>query len=154
MMEEKITPEVVSGTNDKWNVSQKRGPREMYEWDDKEAKKYGLTQLQYNFVQEYLSNWWNATQAVRDARGWEIKNSDWVHGHHLKNNTRVMKYISDTAEECATIQMEQIIRNKKAPMAVRNDAIKDRLNRAGVWNQDDVEKPNMYVGNMTITIDK
>ena len=37
----------------------------------------------------------------------------------------------ETAQECAEIQMSMII-NKKTPPAVRNDAIKDRLNRAGI----------------------
>ena len=151
-MEEKEVEVVLSTPDEKWNSSGKSAKSIKYDWLDKIAKKYWMTELQYEFVQNYLKTW-NATQSVRAARGWEVKPSDAVHWHHLKNNTRVMKYIQETAMKCAEIQMDQIILNKKAPMAVRNDAIKDRLNRAWI-GKDDEEKPNMYIWQMTITVDK
>ena len=49
--------------------------------------------------------------------------------------------------ECAEIQWNEIIKNPKAPMAVRNDAIKDRLNRAGVGTEKEDEW-NTYIGNI------
>jgi len=48
----------------------------------------------------------------------------------MKNNTRINAYIQETAETCMNIQFEEIIKNNKAPYSVRNDAIKDRLDRA------------------------
>lgn len=128
-------------------------PREMYEWPDEIAKKLKLTKVQYEFVQKYLATG-NATQALRDAKGWDIKENDNKIAYSMKNNTRINQYIQETAMECAEIQFEQIIRNPKAPMAVRNDAIKDRLNRAWVGVQKEEDKPNMFVGNMTITVEK
>jgi len=126
--------------------------REMYDWPDEVAKKLKMSKLQYKWVQEYMKTG-NATQSIRDARGGEIKPADSTVGYAMKNNTRINMYIQETAMECAEIQFEQIIKNEKAPMAVRNDAIKDRLTRAGVWVQKDEDKGNMFVGNMTIQID-
>jgi phage terminase small subunit len=103
----------------------------MYEGKDKEARKLRMTQKQYDWVQSYLRTG-NASQAMRDANGGEIKPSDNLMGYNMKNNTRIMKYIQDTAEECAEIQFNEIIKNPKAPFSVRSDAIKDRLDMAGV----------------------
>lgn len=128
------------------------GPRDMYEWEDEVAKKLKLTKVQYDFVQRYLATG-KATQAFREAKG-EVTDLDYQKANAMKNTTRINMYIQETAMECAEIQFNQIIKNEKAPMAVRNDAIKDRLNRAGVWVEKDEDKGNMFVGNMTITIDK
>lgn len=148
---------VSSIEEEKWvNLSDKKNthvwPRELYDWPDEKAKKLKLTKVQYAFIQNYLATG-NATQALRDAKG-SIGEYDWQQAALMKNNTRINMYIQDTAMECAEIQFEQIIKNPKAPAAVRNDAIKDRLNRAGVGVKDEDDKPNMFVGNMTITIEQ
>ena len=137
-----------------WPKQAHKWPREMYEGKDKEAKKMRLTQVQYEWVQAYLKTG-NATQAIRDTT-----NHDWPEarqlGFNMKHNTRIMKYIQETAMECADIQYNEIIKNSKAPMAVRNDAIKDRLDRAGVWAKFEAPETggNMFVGNMTITVEQ
>ena len=128
-------------------------PRDLYDWDDERAKKLKLTKVQYDFVQSYLATG-NATQALRDAKWGDIGEYGVQQAAQMKNNTRINLYIQDTAMECAEIQFEQIIKNPKAPMAVRNDAIKDRLTRAGVGVDKNEEKGNMFVGNMTITIEQ
>lgn len=122
---------------------------ELYVGDDEIAKKLKMTKKQYEFVQKYMVLG-NATQAIKETEWW----GDRFQAHRMKNNTRINMYIQETAQECAEIQFEQIIKNPKAPMAVRNDAIKDRLNRAWVGVKDDDDKPNMFVGNMTITIEQ
>jgi len=127
-------------------------PRDLYDWDDERAKKLKLTKVQYDFVQSYLATG-NATQALRDAKWWDIGEYGVQQAAQMKNNTRINLYIQDTALECSQIQFEQIIKNPKAPFSVRNDAIKDRLTRAWVWVQKEEEKGNMFVGNMTITIE-
>lgn len=138
-----------------WPNMPHRWPREMYEWKDKLAKKMRLTKVQYDFVQNYLKTG-NASQAIREANGGVVKVSDRVVGYNMKNNTRINQYIQETAMDCAQIQYDQIIKNEKAPMAVRNDAIKDRLDRAGVWAKFEAPEStgNMFVGNMTITVEK
>ncbi len=127
-------------------------PREMYDWPDKTAKKLKLSKLQYDFIQNYLSTG-NATKALRDAK-WEITEYDTQKASRMKDNTRINMYIQETAMECAEIQFNEIIKNPKAPMAVRNDAIKDRLTRAWVGAKDEEDRSNMYVGNVNIVIDK
>ena len=122
--------------------------QEKYDWPDEKAKKLGFTKKQYQFVQAYLKSG-NASQAIRETDWW----GDTALASRMKNNTRINLYIQETAQECAEIQFNEIIRNPKAPMAVRNDAIKDRLNRAGVGVEKEEEKGNMFVGNMTIQID-
>lgn len=127
--------------------------REMYDWPDKNAKKLKLTKVQYDFVQNYLATG-NATQALRDAK-WEITKYDPQKASDMKDNTRINMYIQQTAEECAQIQFNEIIKNPKAPFSVRNDAIKDRLTRAWVWQQkEDNNNLNMFVWNVNITIDR
>lgn len=127
-------------------------PREMYDWPDKTAKKLKLSKLQYDFIQNYLATG-NATKALRDAKG-EITEYDTQKASRMKDNTRINMYIQETAMECAEIQFNEIIKNPKAPMAVRNDAIKDRLTRAGIGAKDEEDRSNMYVGNVNIVIDK
>lgn len=148
---------VSSIEEEKWaNLSDKKNthvwPRELYDWPDEKAKKLKLTKVQYAFIQNYLATG-NATQALRDAKG-SIGEYDGQQAALMKNNTRINMYIQDTAMECAEIQFEQIIKNPKAPMAVRSQAIIDRLNRAWVWVKEDDTKWNLFVWNMTITIDK
>lgn len=129
-------------------------PREMYDGKDGTAKKLKMTQVQYEWVQSYLKSG-NATQAIR-----EVTNHDWPEarqlGFNMKHNTRIMKYIQETAMDCADIQYNEIIKNPKAPMAVRNDAIKDRLDRAGVGAKFEAPEStgNMFVWAMTITVEK
>ena len=90
---------------------------------------------------------------MRDAKG-EITEYDTQKASRMKDNTRINMYIQETAMECAEIQFNEIIKNPKAPMAVRNDAIKDRLTRAGIGAKDEEDRSNMYVGNVNIVIDK
>jgi len=52
----------------------------------------------------------------------------------MRNNPKVIKYLEETANKCLKIQMG-MIENEKTPASVRNDAIKDRLNRAGVGDK-------------------
>lgn len=150
---------VTSADSEKWtDLDDKRRPhvwpRELYDWPDEKAKKLGLTKVQYAFIQNYMATG-NATQSFRDAKWGDIREYDGQQAAQMKNNTRINMYIQDTAMECAEIQFEQIIKNPKAPMAVRSDAIKDRLNRAWIWVQkDDNDWKNMFVWQMTITIEK
>lgn len=67
-----------------------------------------------------------------------------------------MKYIQETAMDCADIQYNEIIKNPKAPYAVREQAIVDRLDRAWIWRKFDTPETggNMFVGNMTITVEQ
>ena len=126
--------------------------REMYEGNDERAKKLKLTKVQYDFVQNYLATG-NATQALRDAKG-EISKYDPQKASDMKDNTRINLYIQQTAMECAEIQFNEIIKNQKAPFSVRNDAIKDRLTRAWIWQQKEEDRSNLFVGNVNIVIDK
>lgn len=129
-------------------------PREYYEGNDDVAKKLRLTKNQYERIQLYLKTG-NAAQAIRDARGGEIKPWDAVYGNIMKNNTRINAYIQETAETCMNIQFEEIIKNGKAPFSVRNDAIKDRLDRAWIWKKFDNNwlEWNTFIWDIKITID-
>lgn len=119
---------------------------------DKIAEKFKLTEAQELWVKTYLATG-SGTQAAKLAYPNNKNPTAW--GSNLKANTRIMKYIQETAMECAEIQFDQIIKNPKAPMAVRNDAIKDRLTRAGVGvDKDRDDGNNIFMGNITFTVDK
>lgn len=119
---------------------------------DKIAEKYNLTEAQERWVKMYLASG-NASRAAQLA--YPNNNNPKPLGSQLKNNTRIQLYIQETAMECAEIQFEEIIKNKKAPMAVRNAAIIDRLDRAWIWvKNDDDDTKNFFVWNISIQIDK
>ena len=127
-----------------------------YKGSDKIAEKYKLTEKQKVFVDTYLATG-NNTMAYRAAK-WTLENkeewkvSDWPNWWLAKQNPKILAYIHETAMECAQIQMD-IIRDDKMPPAVRNDAIKDRLNRAWIWREEQ-QWASTFVENMTITIEK
>lgn len=72
-------------------------------------------------------------------------------GFQAKNCEAVKEYISSTADRCAKIQME-MIESKKTPAAVRNDAIKFRLEVAGVKERDD-DVAGVSIGTVVIRVD-
>lgn len=130
-----------------------------YVWDDKLAMKKKLTEKQKAFVDEYLKSH-NASSAYRASKGTLSNPEEWLdwdrgNARVVKNNPKVMAYLQEKifsdAAECLDIQME-MIRDDKTPAAVRNAAIVDRLNRAGVWKQKEESWDFTGVWQVTITI--
>jgi phage terminase small subunit len=72
-------------------------------------------------------------------------------GFQAKNSAAVKEYIASTADRCARIQME-MIESKKTPAAVRNDAIKFRLEVAGVKDKED-DVVGLSIGTVVIKVD-
>ena len=119
--------------------------------EGKVMEKYGITDKMQKFADVFLETG-NGALAVREAY-WDVKQAASM-AYHLKQNSKVLDYIRDSAAECALIQM-QMIKSKKTPAAVRNDAIKDRLNRAGIGKEEDEDDWQKYsIGNIIIKIDK
>ncbi len=117
------------------------------------ANKYMLNDAQVKYVQEYLSNGGNSTKAMRKVN--PDAKLPWQQGYSMRNNPKVIKYLEETANKCLKIQMG-MIENEKTPASVRNDAIKDRLNRAGVGDKPWIWgwEGNWYVGSINISIDR
>jgi phage terminase small subunit len=98
--------------------------------------KKNLTEKQVAFAHEYLVSQ-NASAAYRASKGTlgnpELWNdADRVNGNKMKKHEKIMSYLREKimteADELLDIQMD-MIRDEDTPAAVRNDAIKDRLNR-------------------------
>ena len=130
-----------------------------YQWEDKLAVKKKLTYKQKAFVDEYLRSY-NSTAAYRAAK-WtlgkteeylESDKSNWSVMRRLeKVKAYLMEKIMTEAAECLDIQMD-IIRDEKMPVAVRHDAIKDRLNRMWVGKDREDWAEFQWIWEVTITI--
>ena len=116
-----------------------------YKWPDKLAMKKNLTEKQVAFAHEYLVSQ-NASAAYRASKGTlgspELRNdADRVNGNKMKKHEKIMGYLREKimteADELLDIQMD-MIRDEDTPAAVRNDAIKDRLNR--IWLRPEKEE--------------
>lgn len=128
-----------------------------YKWPDKLAMKRNLTEKQVAFAHEYLVSQ-NASAAYRASK-WtlgspELRNdADRVNGNKMKKHEKIMGYLREKimteADELLDIQMD-MIRNEDTPAAVRNDAIKDRLNR--IWLKPEKEESSDFVGIWEVTI--
>lgn len=118
---------------------------------DKLATRLNLTEKQKEWVQEYLANGGNASEASRVVSPESSKPGQvWF---QMKNNPKIMKYLEETADRCLGIQMS-MIENEKTPAAVRMDGIKDRLNRAGINPDKGDSWGDMFIGTINITIDR
>ena len=128
-----------------------------YKWPDKLAMKRNLTEKQVAFAHEYLVSQ-NASAAYRASKGTlsnpELRNdADRVNGNKMKKHEKIMGYLREKimteADELLDIQMD-MIRDEDTPAAVRNDAIKDRLNR--IWLKPEKEESSDLVGIWEVTI--
>lgn len=128
-----------------------------YKWPDKLAMKKKLTEKEKAFVDEYIKDW-NASAAYRASK-WTLDkpelwtDTDRANWHNMKLKPKIMEYLHDkilsNADELLDIQME-MIRNEDTPAAVRNDAIKDRLNR--IWVGKEKEESWEFTGIWEVTI--
>lgn len=130
-----------------------------YKWPDKLAVKKKLTEKEKAFVDEYIKNG-NASAAFRAAKGTLDKPELWTdtdraNGHNMKVKEKIRSYLQEkimsSADELLDIQMD-MIRDEDTPAAVRNDAIKDRLNRIGVWREKEESWEFVGIWEVTITI--
>ena len=128
-----------------------------YKWPDKLAMKKNLTEKQVAFAHEYLVSQ-NASAAYRASKGTlgspELRNdADRVNGNKMKKHEKIMGYLREKimteADELLDIQMD-MIRDEDTPAAVRNDAIKDRLNR--IWLRPEKEESSDLTGIWEVTI--
>lgn len=128
-----------------------------YKWPDKLAMKKNLTEKQVAFAHEYLVSQ-NASAAYRASKGTlgnpELWNdADRVNGNKMKKHEKIMGYLREKimteADELLDIQMD-MIRDEDTPAAVRNDAIKDRLNR--IWLRPEKEESSDLTGIWEVTI--
>ena len=128
-----------------------------YKWPDKLAMKKNLTEKQVAFAHEYLVSQ-NASAAYRASKGTlgspELRNdADRVNGNKMKKHEKIMSYLREKimteADELLDIQMD-MIRDEDTPAAVRNDAIKDRLNR--IWLRPEKEESSDLTGIWEVTI--
>ena len=128
-----------------------------YKWPDKLAMKKNLTEKQVAFAHEYLVSQ-NASAAYRASKGtlgspdlW--LDADRVNGNKMKKHEKIMSYLREKimteADELLDIQMD-MIRDEDTPAAVRNDAIKDRLNR--IWLRPEKEESSDLTGIWEVTI--
>ena len=132
-----------------------------YKWPDKLAMKKNLTEKQVAFAHEYLVSQ-NASAAYRASK-WTLgspelwNDADRVNGNKMKKHEKIMAYLREKimteADELLDIQMD-MIRDEDTPAAVRNDAIKDRLNR--IWLRPEKEESTdfWWIWEITITIKK
>ena len=111
--------------------------------------KTKITESQKVFAEEYAATG-NAKEAALKAYP-DTKFPAQV-GYQTKNSNAVKEYIMSTADKCARIQM-QMIESKKTPAAVRNDAIKFRLEVAGVKEREE-DPVGLSIGTVVIKIDK
>ena len=128
-----------------------------YKWPDKLAVKRNLTEKQVAFAHEYLVSH-NASAAYRASK-WTLgtpelwNDADRVNGNKMKKHEKIMWYLREKimteADELLDIQMD-MIRDEDTPAAVRNDAIKDRLNR--IWLKAEKEESSDLVGIWEVTI--
>lgn len=101
----------------------------MSKWARKEKR---LTEKQLTFAKEYAATG-NAAAAALKAYP-DTQNPKQM-GYTLKNKVEIREYIATTAYKCAQIQME-MIESEDTPAAVRNDAIKFRLNAVGIGEEE------------------
>ena len=80
--------------------------------------QFSMTEKQTVFAKE-LARTGDATNAVIAAYGDEVRYPSQF-GYSLRQKPQIQKYLMDTAQECAEIQMEMIL-DKKTPAAVRMD---------------------------------
>lgn len=114
--------------------------------------KHSLTESQQVFA-DCLASGKNATDAVRIAYGDEVRYPSQF-GHVLREKPQIQRYLMETAQECAEIQMRMIM-NERTPAAVRMDGIKDRLNRAGIGKEeDDKDDKSFSIGDIHINVVK
>ena len=130
-----------------------------YKWPDKIAVKHKLTEKEKAFVDEYIKDG-NASAAFRASKGTLDKPELWTdtdraNGHNMKVKEKIRSYLQEkimsNADELLDIQMD-MIRNEDTPAAVRNDAIKDRLNRIWVGKEKEESWEFVWIWEVTITI--
>ena len=130
-----------------------------YKWPDRLAVKKKLTEKEKAFVDEYIKDG-NASAAFRASKGTLDKPELWsatdrANGHNMKMKEKIRSYLQEkimsNADELLDIQMD-MIRDEDTPAAVRNDAIKDRLNRIWVGKEKEESWEFVWIWEVTITI--
>ena len=112
--------------------------------------KHSLTDKQQVFAEE-LAKWKSGTDAVIAAY-WEDVTYPAQFAYALRSKPQIQKYLMEHCGELLDIQMEMIT-NKKTPAAVRNDAIKFRLNAAWIWKEDDDPNDKSFsIGDIHINV--
>ena len=112
--------------------------------------KHSLTDKMQVFAEE-IAKWASGKDAVIKAYGEDVKYPAQF-AYALRSKPQIQKFLMEQCWELLDIQMEMIT-NKKTPAAVRNDAIKFRLNAAGIGKEDDAPTDKSFsIGDIHINV--
>lgn len=115
--------------------------------------EHWLTEKQQAFAIE-IAKWKSGKDAAIAAYWEEVKYPTQL-ASNLRNKAHIQRYLMEQCGELLDIQME-MIKEKRTPAAVRNDAIKFRLQAAGIGKDDgeETDPKKFSIGDIVINVVK